>query len=689
MSNDESDRFATQAFDLEAIMDEFSRQTPAEKPSNLDDTIHWVGSVAELPDWGKDGDLEITRVRKPGADTTLPDWGTDGDPEITRIRKPGDNAALPNWGTDGDLEITRIRKSGDLSDLPDWGTEGNPEKTIIRGSKAKPTEEPEPVPPEQPPTDAAKRYLDLQQQRSEQTAITMYLSILMAVISALGVFLSSAGVVRNSRAVMLIGMQLVPLMCSAILGSRQMLAGLKAMRTGRLTPESLLIFSLIASLLDWALSIRQLRLPCCAVFSLQVTMSLWANHHRRSAQLRELDTLRKASALESILRSEGYYERKAGFLRGQGQSEDFLSHQQETAAPDKAISWYLLAVLLFSLAAAVTVGIRLEPGLGVQSLSAFLLVGFPATGFIVTSLPKAIASSRLHKVGSVVCGWSGVEELCKDGAVPLSDQHLFPDGSVKLNGVKFYTDRDPDQIVAYANALIGQEGGLAPLFRQLAENRGCPQLPIKNQRTYTNGGMSGEVNGEPVLVGTLRFMQSMGVELPEGTRVNQAVYLAVNGIMCAVFAINYTRDRHVLSGLNALCGYSNLRPVLLTGDFMLTAGFLRRKFGTHATRMLCPTPAVRQALATRTAEENAPVCALLTSDSLESIAYTITGARSLRTAMKYGVFFQIISGIMGLAAVSMLLISGGSTAAHAGNVLLFQLIQAIPALILAQWARAF
>ena len=34
-------------------------------------------------------------------------------------------------------------------------------------------------------------------------------------------------------------------------------------------------------------------------------------------------------------------------------------------------------------------------------------------------------------------------------------------------------------------------------------------------------------------------MQDMGVEIPEGTTVSQAVYAAIDGQLCAVFAISY------------------------------------------------------------------------------------------------------------------------------------------------------
>ena len=576
-------------------------------------------------------------------------------------------------------------KVAKLTGLANWDDTADTEQTVVHAPGAESSTQLH----EQLIDGPERRYYALAEGGINRLQIAMFVNLLMLVLSCGAVFLCAGGMVQYARIRIVIMAAILPMVISGVLASKRLLAGLKSMLHGKPCPDSLLIFSLTACVLDWFFALRQLRIPYCAVFCLQVSGALWAEYDRRQTELRQMDTLRKASQLTGIVRSQGYYERKAGFLWGQGRVADFMDHYQQTSGGERAISWYLLAVLLCCTAAAIAAGIRFDVVCGVQTWAVSLLIAFPVTGFLTNDHSEAILSKRLHRVGAVICGWGAIRELCKDGAIPVLDTHLFPKGSVRLNGVKFYSDRDPDQLVAYAAALIGQEGGLAPLFRQLQESRGCPVYAVKNQRTYTNGGMGGDVNGEPVLVGTLQFMQKMGVELPEGTQVSRAVYLAVNGVMCAVFAINYHRDKDVLSGLNALCGYTNLRPVLLTGDFMLTAGFLRRKFGIRAQRMLCPTPAVRETLASKTPDQTAPACALLTQDTLAALACTITGARSLKTAVKSGVIFHIISGVLGLTAVLMLVISGSLTAANASNVLLFQLIQAIPGLLLTQWTRLF
>lgn len=98
---------------------------------------------------------------------------------------------------------------------------------------------------------------------------------------------------------------------------------------------------------------------------------------------------------------------------------------------------------------------------------------------------------------------------------------------------------------------------------------------MENYRNYGDGGIGGEVEGVPVLVGTLSFLQDMGIAVPEGSMIAQAVYVAVDGELSAVYAISYAKMRSAAAGLVTLCGYRKLRPLKLCGDFMLTEEFLR------------------------------------------------------------------------------------------------------------------
>jgi hypothetical protein len=75
--------------------------------------------------------------------------------------------------------------------------------------------------------------------------------------------------------------------------------------------------------------LQDLRIPCCAAFSLLVTMSLWATYHKRTIKLSQLDTMRKATHLDAI--GTGRSEDGTDvILRGEGQVSDFMDAYEDS-----------------------------------------------------------------------------------------------------------------------------------------------------------------------------------------------------------------------------------------------------------------------------------------------------------------------------------------------------------------------
>jgi hypothetical protein len=323
----------------------------------------------------------------------------------------------------------------------------------------------------------------------------------------------------------------------------------------------------------------------------------------------------------------------------------------------------------------------------VEVCAGALLLGLPASSFLATCRPLAILEKRLHKLGTVLCGWQGVKALPRQAVFPLTDTDLFPQGAVKLNGTKFYGDRTPDQVVAYATSLMGHGGSaLTGLFRDLLQSRGGRIHAVDEPHAY-NGGLAGHIGDDHVLVGTLEFMQEMGVEMGSGTRVEQAVYCAIDSELCGVFAVTYQRSRASSAALRSLCGCRGLDPVVLSRDFMVGEGFLRSRFGISTRRMSFPDDQAREELLQREASEEDPVIALTIKEGLAPRAFAVTGARTLKSAMKAGVAIHMVGGILGLLIMAALAWVGGTDWLTPVNVLLYQLIWLIPGLLVTEWTR--
>jgi len=533
-----------------------------------------------------------------------------------------------------------------------------------------------------------KRYYELTELGIGKLQLAIAASVIIVALSAGVTTLFALGMVPASRLRLVIFSQVLALLLSGLIGSHLMVDSVADLLKGRFTVNTLLTLTFAACIVDGVFCLRDLRIPCCAAFSLEMLFALAARFQKRSTELSQMDTMRKAVRLNGIIKVEDYYEGKAGLMRKKAEVEDFMDHYSKVSGPERVQNVYAALSLVASIAIAVFAGMRHGTALAVQILATSLLVAVPASFFVSVSRPAAILEKRLHLAGTVLCGWESIKDLCGRAVFPLRDEDLFPQGSTKLNGVKFYGDRDPDEVVAYTTALIcAGGGGLVSVFKQLRTSRSAPEYTAENFQYYGNGGIGGEVCGEPVLLGTLNFLQDMGVEIPEGTMVNQAVYASIDGQLCAVYAISYARMRSASAGLVTLSGYRKITPVMLCGDFMLTEDFLRSKFEIKTRRMVFPTREEREELKKRRPDPEEPVLAITTRPELLSAAYAVTGARALRQSARLGTAIHLIGGILGLCIMLVLAYLGDTQLLTPTHILLFQLIWAIPGLLVTEWTR--
>ena len=689
-----------QELDLEAIMREFhdpSKDLPPEKPEAEESTEAAEEAPAEaLADAGAEDVPAAPEV--PEDETPVPDSMEELDiGQIFPEEDAGEEAAADPTATvriddisDVHAEAAEDSAAGEEPAAED-GSE-NPEEP-----PAQPEKEPIPFSPRAHLRELKtkliagpeKRYYELEEIGIGKLQIAILLNLALVALCALGAVLYAMGAVPGNRMRFLAFSQVLAMLISALLGSNALLDGLGDIFHGKFTLNTLMALTFLACCADAVYCLIELRIPCCAAFCLEMTMALWARYHRRSTEMAQMDTLRKAVNLGSIVKSPDYYNKRPGILRGQGDVEDFMDTYNKSSGPEKLQCVYAFISLIASLGISTLAGLLHGPSMAVQILSTSLLVAVPASFFVSLTRPAALLERRLHMVGSVICGWQGVKKLCGKAVIPLRDEDLFPEGSAKLNGVKFYGEHTPDEIVSFTTSLIVEAGGgLVNVFRTLLTSRGGREYPVEEFRNYGSGGIGGIIQGEPVLLGTLDFMQDMGVHIPDGTMVNQAVYAAIDGELSAVVAISYAKMRSSAAGLVSLTVSRRLTPVMLTRDFMLTESFLRSKFSVSTRRMVFPDQQTRDTLTAIQADPEADVLALTTRQDLASYIYTITGSGALRTASRLGATVHLLGGIVGIAIMLVIAYLGSTQLLTPINILLYQLVWMVPGLLITEWTRS-
>lgn len=532
-----------------------------------------------------------------------------------------------------------------------------------------------------------RQYYALREKGIAGIQTVMVLSFLVALVAIGTTVLYAMGYVPEDRLRLMIFSQLLLLLFSAFLGAFQMVDGLFDLGRLRFTPNTLLALTFLICLADCALCLGEVRVPCTAVFCIQVFMSLWGGAMQRKTDTSRTDTMRGAKMLSGIGEKPDFDGDVTGFVRCDGDVDDFMDTYGEHGTPEKVLGGYCLGAFIASLIVGGVAVAMQGLSLGLQVAAASLLVAMPATMFITVARPALLLEKKLYKLGVVICGWEGAKGLGRKARFPITGKDLFPADTVKLNGVKFYGEQVPAKVIGYAAAVAAKEGGsIAPLLAELKDSYNVETYEVESYKAYS-GGIGGGVDGTVVLIGTLPMLKAFHVDIPEDVHLPGGIGISLDGKFSCLLAVNYEKNRLVAHGLRVLTVSGRVKPVLVTEDFVLGGAFLQKKFGVHPKKLLRPDPEERERLRAVTVDEEDRVLALCVRPTLPAYGYAISGGRAYYHAVTFGTVIHILGGILGIGAMLALSLLGRTDLLTPLNILLYQAIWLIPGFLITEWTR--
>lgn len=532
-----------------------------------------------------------------------------------------------------------------------------------------------------------RRYQALCEMGIGQLQAGILVNFLLAALSVATTVVYSLGLIDPSRLRTVIFCQLLLAMLAALTGCYRLLEGLANLFRGRFTLDAALFVTFLACIADGLLCLSQQRLSSSCLFCLQILMSQCAAYQRRNTELSQMDVLRKASELTAVVKIEDFWQERAGYTSVEGEPESFLDHYAKPSTPERVLSVYAVLSLLVAVGLAVAAYLLMDLNAAIQVFMAAQLIALPFSTFVSMSRPTNVLQNKLHRFGAVLCGWQGIRVAHRRGFYRLRHEDLFPEGTVKMNGVKFYGTVDPGRVVSYTTALLTREkSGLLGVFRQLPRSRGSAAHTVENF-TWEQGGIRATADGADVLVGTAECLQAHEIPIAQEQMDPQSIYTAVDGELSGAFALSYSRSKFATTGIRTLYSDRRFKPVLVACDFMLTPKFIHSKLSVNAKRILFPDYDSRMTLAAMEPGDEASVIALTAKSGLAPKAHALTGARALRGALKAGAAIHILGGVIGLAAVGVLAFNGGMALLTPLNLLLYGAVWSIPGLLITERTR--
>ena len=373
---------------------------------------------------------------------------------------------------------------------------------------------------------------------------------------------------------------------------------------------------------------------------------------------------------------------ETGVCRQRGTEEGFY---RLMSRPDPARYWQNYAMPLVMAVAAVLSGVVCFSDGNMSDfpwvLTALTTAGAGLSIPLSGVLPMYYLSRRLGRSGCAAAGYAGARAVSRSRRLILTDDDLFPPGTVTLNGYKVFGE-ERARAVSYAASVAKAAGSsLTPLLERQLTAEGGFHLPVEWLNYCEEGGVEANIRGETVLMGSAYFMKKRRVALPRDMKLSTGVFLAVDGALTAVFAVKYQPSRNAEWALRTLKRF-HITPVLAVRSGNVTPGLIKRKFGVDA-RPVYPDVSTRLALAQLAEQRGEQPYVIVCREGLMPLVESVAGSRRAVKAVRTATILGYIGAAVGVAMAYYLTSIGNFALLTPIAMVVFQLLWLLPTLLLA------
>ena len=288
-------------------------------------------------------------------------------------------------------------------------------------------------------------------------------------------------------------------------------------------------------------------------------------------------------------------------------------------------------------------------------------------------MARQSAARRLAHCGAASDSDEGSDKLATTQTVVLTDEDLFPNGSVVLVSLELHSNLNDATALAYAAALT-QGSSLGNMLAEEVRTRYGAPLAAHRVLRY-DGGVGGQIGGLQVLLGNERFMTSRGVSVSGMT--DNALALSLDGDLAAVLTVDYTVPAVLFHAMQKLTEQKTT-IWLNSHNQQITPQLVEQLYGLPKGTVVVPELECSRALQNPARVQDARLCALLMRDGLMGIADCICAARAQRKAQRAGVLIGICASIVCMLLMMYLCYAFVPSDAHPIRLLIYMVLCFIP-----------
>ena len=435
--------------------------------------------------------------------------------------------------------------------------------------------------------------------------------------------------------------------------------------------------------------LRESAVPFFAPCALVLLFQLIGQYCDRASKFQACRTASSVARPYVVTQDPDVLAGKTGFRKWLGLPKGFGSQIRTTSQADERFQ-KLTPVLMTACVclALLTTVAHHQPKLVLWSLSALFTASATLGASLTLSFPLQILGSKLATLGVALAGWPGIAAAKGCRAALLTDNDLYPPGTVTLANSKPLSNLPMDRVVAYtASAIRASGSGLSYLFDKLLRSEGAKYLPIEKILLQDNG-LIAQTQGQQILVGNSDFMSKQGIALPTGIKYKNTVFCAVDRELIGMFGVRYALHTTIVPSLQSLLGH-RIAPVLVTRDFNINPKRMRFSDRLNKDSLTYPDLQRRVALSGPNQAHGQTIVAILCREGMAPFTLALIAAKRVRRAAGLSSFFVRLSACVGVILTATLSSAGALGAMSAWHMALFLLLWFVPVLLLSLWIEQY
>ena len=435
--------------------------------------------------------------------------------------------------------------------------------------------------------------------------------------------------------------------------------------------------------------LRESAVPFFAPCALVLLFQLIGQYCDRASKFQACRTASSVARPYVVTQDPDVLAGKTGFRKWLGLPKGFGSQIRTTSQADERFQ-KLTPVLMTACVclALLTTVAHHQPKLVLWSLSALFTASATLGASLTLSFPLQILGSKLATLGVALAGWPGIAAAKGCRAALLTDNDLYPPGTVTLANSKPLSNLPMDRVVAYtASAIRASGSGLSYLFDKLLRSEGAKYLPIEKILLQDNG-LIAQTQGQQILVGNSDFMSKQGIALPTGIKYKNTVFCAVDRELIGMFGVRYALHTTIVPSLQSLLGH-RITPVLVTRDFNINPKRMRFSDRLNKDSLTYPDLQRRVTLSGPNQAHGQTIVAVLCREGMAPFTLALIAAKRVRRAAGLSSFFVRLSACVGVILTATLSSAGALGAMSAWHMALFLLLWFVPVLLLSLWTEQY